>query len=477
MWMAHGKQPANVPCLRRKTCRQPFAGWMRCVLLATPGASAGKWCALARSSVKLTPSSGSGVLATGVTVATARNCGGHSGSLSKISQHAISHKSAFCCISLGNMVPEPYSLTWPALPLSRAAKSTPCSIIRWSKHGCICRLIRTSNGLQSQIVRSLYDCGAVPVGTEGVLCRVVVATHQASRKKSKVGVTRAGIVYELFWTSLPQQAFSACDVVELYLHRGAFEPALSDEDRELDPDRWCSHSAWGQECWQVIAQWVWNLRLVLGHVLKPEPLRTTEFAPALSLPQAEQAPAQGYEPPVVGEAWKAGRYAGKDFALQSDGTVCCPAGKRLFPQEHRRERDGSLRIVFQARIADCRACQMRPQCQWHGLENQHPRRVSVLLHPRKGGSAPLLWRDWPRRAQRDAGMQLLRHQRVQVDLPNLPIPDISQTILSRAQRAHYRVSWAERLARNARAPTAHRPIFTLYGIPDYFAAFLGLKAG
>ena len=125
-------------------------------------------------------------------------------------------------------------------------------------------------------MRNLYDCGSVPVGPEGVLCRVVVATHQASKKKSKVGVTRAGIVYELFFTNLPQQAFSACDVVELYLHRGADLPTLSDEDRELDPDRWCSHTAWGQECWQVIAQWVWNLRLELGHVLKPEPLRTTE---------------------------------------------------------------------------------------------------------------------------------------------------------------------------------------------------------
>src|SRR5207253_3713840 len=35
-------------------------------------------------------------------------------------------------------------------------------------------------------------------------------------------------------------------------------PALSDEDNEQDPDRWCSHAAWGQECWQVVSQWVWN---------------------------------------------------------------------------------------------------------------------------------------------------------------------------------------------------------------------------
>jgi hypothetical protein len=40
------------------------------VLLAPPGASAGKWCAPARSSVKLTAASGSGVLATGATVET-----------------------------------------------------------------------------------------------------------------------------------------------------------------------------------------------------------------------------------------------------------------------------------------------------------------------------------------------------------------------------------------------------------------------
>jgi len=34
-------------------------------------------------------------------------------------------------------------------------------------------------------------------------------------KKSPVGVTRAGIVYELFFTNLPQHAFTTCDVVEL----------------------------------------------------------------------------------------------------------------------------------------------------------------------------------------------------------------------------------------------------------------------
>ncbi len=86
---------------------------------------------------------------------------------------------------------------------------------------------------ESLIVRSLYDCPEVPVGPEGVRCRVVVATHPAGKKKSRVGVTREGIVYELFFTRLPQQGFTASDVVELYLHRGAFEPILADEDGKV----------------------------------------------------------------------------------------------------------------------------------------------------------------------------------------------------------------------------------------------------
>src|SRR6184192_4344069 len=86
---------------------------------------------------------------------------------------------------------------------------------------------------------------------------------RAGKKKSPVGVTRSGVVYELFFSRLPQQAFTASDVVELYLHRGAFETTLADEDQEQDPDRWCSHTASGQEFWQILSQWVWNLRLWL----------------------------------------------------------------------------------------------------------------------------------------------------------------------------------------------------------------------
>jgi hypothetical protein len=332
---------------------------------------------------------------------------------------------------------------------------------------------------ESGMVRALYDCPDLLLGPEGMRCRLVVATHPAGAAKSRIGVTCSGVVYELFLTHLPQSAFTAADVVALYLHRGAFENALADEDLEQDPDRWCSHTACGQETWQIISQWVWNLRLELGHLLAPDPVRTTEFAPALP-PAQKQAlspsPSQGYGPTEVALPWKQGRFSGQDFPLQPDGTLRCPAGQSLMAHERRREADGSLRVVYAASIRSCRPCPLREQCQWNGSATAKPRQVSVLLHPLIVGSAPLLWRDWSRRYYRRACRQLLRHQCVEVGVG--PPTSVSLTVkpvpLSRAQRAHYRLSWTERLARNAHPSTAGQVMIRLCGVPEDFAISLGL---
>ena len=58
------------------------------------------------------------------------------------------------------------------------------------------------------------------------------------------------------------------------------------------------------------------------------------------------------------------------------------------------------------------------------------------------------------------------------DLP--PTPTVSPPILSRAQRAHYRLSWDERLARNARPKTAPAVQITLFGLPTTVARSLDL---
>jgi hypothetical protein len=69
--------------------------------------------------------------------------------------------------------------------------------------------------------RALFDLPCLPVTAAGDTCRVVVATHPTTTTSAPVGETRGQVVYELFFTALPQAAFTASDVVNLYLHRGA----------------------------------------------------------------------------------------------------------------------------------------------------------------------------------------------------------------------------------------------------------------
>ena len=133
---------------------------------------------------------------------------------------------------------------------------------------------------ESGIVRDLYDCLAVPLTPAGPVVRLLVGTHPAGDRKPAVGVVRKETVYELFYTTLPPHAFTASDVLQIYLHRGSFETVLSDEDQEQDPDRWVSRSPCGQDCWQILAQCMWNLRLELGQHLSPTTLRVMEFSPA-----------------------------------------------------------------------------------------------------------------------------------------------------------------------------------------------------
>jgi hypothetical protein len=130
---------------------------------------------------------------------------------------------------------------------------------------------------ESGTCRDLFDCGEVPVTAQGHRARLIVATHQAAT--SPIGVTRDGMVYELFFTALPAAGFTAADVVKLYLHRGSFETVLADEDREQDSDRWSSYTAHGQEVWQILSHWVWNLRQELSQQWQPTSMRLTEFSP------------------------------------------------------------------------------------------------------------------------------------------------------------------------------------------------------
>jgi hypothetical protein len=328
--------------------------------------------------------------------------------------------------------------------------------------------VHVSTHPESVMTRTLYDCPAVPLTPTGREVRLVVATHPVSTSPSPVGVERDGTVYELFMSTLPSPAFTASDVLDLYLHRGSFETVLADEDHEQDSDRWCSHTPNGQEFWQILCQWIWNLRLELGQQLSPAELRTTEFAPACEAkaPSSEEpAPEVAPTPPVVYGPPQWARpsfthgFPGSAFTPQPDGTLRCPANHPLYPQERRPERDGSLRVLYAARIGHCRSCPLRAQCQ-ESSTTIKPRRVSAVLRPldasrsdssppqRKAPQelplAPVLWRDWPRCGIRRAWLKVVRSQTVRMEssIPADPSPAPAQiaSTLTRAKRAHWRLS-------------------------------------
>jgi hypothetical protein len=385
---------------------------------------------------------------------------------------------------------------------------------------------------ESGAQRALFDCPDLALFPCGPRVRLIVATHPAtSTAKPPIGILRAGTVYELFLTTAPQAAFTCADVLGLYLHRGSFETVLADEDREQDTDRWCSHTPWGQEFWQILNQWLWNLRLDLGQHLSASPLRLTEFAPAAeppAIPPSEPVGAPlsvashelpgeppavppsepvAYGPPQWAHRSFTNGFAGTDFVPQADGTLRCPAGHPLAVHERRPERYGSVRVVYGARIAHCRPCPLRAQCQ-ESTTTQKPRQVSAVLWPipsvpaqsppppvaipcERERTPPLpslapapplasvLWGDWPRCLFRRSFLRLLRTQTVELTFRSLPSEeDLSSNrdgVQTRAQRAHWRLSWQQRMARNAYPSSAPVLTITIYGLPAAFARYVGVS--
>jgi len=149
-----------------------------------------------------------------------------------------------------------------------------------------------------------------------------------------------------------------------------------------------------------------------------------------------------------------------------------------------------VRVVYAARIADCRSCPIRTQCQGHGTSTKKPRRVSAVLHPLPQripekqppsclsalASHPVLWGDWSRSQPRRDWIHWQRSHLVTVEVA--PVPPTSSSppsTFSRTQRAHWRMTRQQRLTRNRRPPSAPPIEITVYGISTTFAQALGLR--
>ncbi len=247
--------------------------------------------------------------------------------------------------------------------------------------------------------RALFDCLDVSLTPVGPRIRVIVATHPAQASPARIGTTRDGVVYELFFTCLPPSAFTPADVLDLYAAPGAVlrqcfptktknktsivgartPPMVRSSGRLLLSGYGTYVSNWAIACIP--------LPCVLPSSQKSKPYPTLlpylRTPPSLSegneasdsdsqseqqhslvvkASRQESQSSVSYGAPEWARTSRVGIFAGTDFELQSDGTLRCAANHPLYPQERRAEHDGTVRVVYAARIGDCRACPLREQC-------------------------------------------------------------------------------------------------------------------
>lgn len=278
----------------------------------------------------------------------------------------------------------------------------------------------------------------------------------------KVGKRVGEWIYELFITTLDTEGLLVEDVVNLYHGRGAFETVFAEEDLEDDPDRWCSYTECGQELWQIACQWVWNIRLSLGHAMQGKELREMEWSPAQERPlrvcSSDQS-TETYGPWHLAKDSGRGQIPASAFTLQDEISLRCPTGATLWLRDLRQENAFTQRATYAALPQDCRQCALQEQCVARGAKGDRARRVSAVRHllpapstvePQTGLLVATRWVDVAGRSLRRKWIDHWRGQYVEI----LPLTDVQQPLpqpprLPRAVRSRDRWSWSDRLAHNA----------------------------
>lgn len=353
--------------------------------------------------------------------------------------------------------------------------------------------------------RQAADLGVHQV--DGVSLRVVVSRFAVTDKRKKRGAGKriGDWHYELYFTTLPHEAWAANDTVTLYYARTAIENRYAAEDREFDLGRVFSYSVPGQLLACAVAMSQWNIRTALGiaSVSDSPPSRPQRERPE-STPIAYPTTPDNTEDiehgdatattPDLRDAERKQQVEGAGLeglieksALQwcqandgwtyRDGKLVCAEGIEL---------KGSIRILagsaiarFRARRSACSACDQRTACSPSDAtsfrkevtirlcreEDMPPRhtpapgaRTFVLPRLLAHTSQPQLPPNLPdapvlvTSALRRGGVRLLASITVNVTAPIVkePEPDPEHLALTPAKRQRRRLSIAERNAINAR---------------------------
>jgi hypothetical protein len=106
---------------------------------------------------------------------------------------------------------------------------------------------------------------------------------------------------------------------------------------------------------------------------------------------------------------------------------------------------------------------------------QTPPSRPSLRPPCRPGALPVYWYDLPATALRRTLPRRLTLQCVDMASENVEASPV-HVILSRDQRAHRRLTWDERLARNRRPAGLPVVRLELHGVPLGLAAYLGIPS-
>jgi hypothetical protein len=191
-----------------------------------------------------------------------------------------------------------------------------------------------------------------------------------------------------------------------------------------------------------------------------------------------------------GWARSRGKFSGTDFTIVDERTLLCPAGHAMYRRELRQNRLGDLLILFGINPRTCAQCELQQQCFAQGSKGTGGRRVTVVRKrlstpnlepqprttasmssveqppPLRSANQPVIWLDCPATRLRRELKQQLQRQQVMIESVQLTSLPQEQTIpvFTRDQRAHRRLSWSERLARNALPETGIHWRVQLFGI-------------
>ena len=193
-------------------------------------------------------------------------------------------------------------------------------------------------------------------------------------------------------------------------------------------------------------------------------------------------------PMQVAGGWARGRgkFFGPDFTLLNERTLQCPAGHSMYRREVRQNRRGDLLILFGINPRTCQQCLLKSQCLADGSKGTGGRRITVVRkklaspqtqpacdpqalpvsHSSPQQPLPVIWLDFPTtRLRRDLTHQLQKNQIViEPIIRNIPMPQAKTAFITRDQRAHRRLTWAQRWDRNAITNAVAQWQVKLFGI-------------